>query len=238
MEEGNSLFLMDKHHHREYDEILIKKGLVDLKKWSMTELFIKRFLDIFGGIVGTLICIIVALILIIPYITSNEKDKGPIFFKQKRRGVHGEIFYILKFRTMIVDADTYLENHPKVKQKYHENGNKLLDDPRITRLGQFIRQYSIDELPQFINVLKGDMALVGPRPILLFEAKEYAEKLPYLLMCRPGITGFWTTHGRSKVLFPERADLELQYLKYHSTTKDIKLLAITICQIFKGTDAY
>ncbi|HEY0222621.1 MAG TPA: sugar transferase [Lactovum miscens] len=233
MEEGNSLFLLDKHHRKEYDEILIKKGLLNIKRWSTSELFIKQFLDIFGGIIGTLLCIIVALILIIPYILSNEKDKGPMFFKQKRYGLHGEIFYILKFRTMIVDAETYLENHPEVKQKYHENGNKLSDDPRITRLGSFIRQYSIDELPQFINVLKGDMALVGPRPILLFEAKEYAERLPYLLMCKPGITGSWTTQGRSKVLFPERTDLELQYLKCHSTTYDIRLLAITICQICK-----
>ena len=86
--------------------------------------------------------------------------------------------------------------------------------------------------------LKGDMALVGPRPILLFEAKEYGERLSYLLMCKPGITGYWTTHGRSKVLFPQRADLELYYLQYHSTKNDIKLLVLTIVQSINGSEAY
>lgn len=238
MEEGNSLFLLDKHHRKEYDEILIKKGLVDLKRWSASELFIKRFLDIVGGIVGTLLFIITALILIIPYKLSNEKDKGPMFFKQKRYGLHGEIFYILKFRTMIVDAETYLENHLEVKLKYHKNGNKLSDDPRVTKLGSFIRHHSIDELPQFINVLKGDMSLVGPRPIQTFEGKEFDKNLPYILMVKPGITGYWTTHGRSKVPFPKRAKLELYYLLCHSTATDIILVAMTINQIFYGSDAY
>ena len=82
------------------------------------------------------------------------------------------------------------------------------------------------------------MALVGPRPILLFEGKEYGERLPYLLICKPGITGYWTTHGRSKVLFPQRADLELYYLQYHSTKNDIKLLMLTITQTIHGSDAY
>lgn len=238
MEEGNSLFSLDKYHRREYDEILIKKGLVDIKRWSATELFIKRFLDIIGGIIGSLFFILTALILIIPYKLGNENDKGPMFFRQKRYGLHGEIFYILKFRTMIVNAENYLDIHPEVKQKYHENGNKLSDDPRITKLGSLIRQYSIDELPQFINVLKGEMSLVGPRPILLFEDKEYLERLPYLLMCKPGITGYWTTHGRSKILFPERANLELYYLQYHGIANDIKLLTLTVGQSINGSDAY
>lgn len=161
-----------------------------------------------------------------------------MFYKQKRYGKNGKIFYILKFRTMILNAEQYLELHPEVKAAYHANGNKLESDPRVTKIGSFIRQHSIDELPQFINVLKGDMALVGPRPILLFEAKEYGERLPYLLMCKPGITGYWTTHGRSKVLFPQRADLELYYLQYHSTKNDIKLLMLTIAQSIHGSDAY
>ena len=139
---------------------------------------------------------------------------------------------------MIINAEHYLELHPEIKAAYHANGNKLENDPRVTKIGSFIRQHSIDELPQFINVLKGDMALVGPRPILLFEAKEYGERLSYLLMCKPGITGYWTTHGRSKVLFPQRADLELYYLQYQSTKNDIKLLSLTIVQSINGSDVY
>lgn len=212
--------------------------LVELKNFSYRELIIKRAIDILGGLAGSVLFLIAAALLYVPYKMSSKKDQGPMFYKQKRYGKNGKIFYILKFRTMILNAEQYLELHPEVKAAYHANGNKLESDPRVTKIGSFIRQHSIDELPQFINVLKGDMALVGPRPILLFEAKEYGERLPYLLMCKPGITGYWTTHGRSKVLFPQRADLELYYLQYYSTKNDIKLLIRTISQIINGLDAY
>ena len=211
-------------------------NLLELKKFSHREIIIKRGIDILGGLAGSGLFLIAAALLYVPYKMSSEKDQGPMFYKQKRYGKNGKIFYILKFRTMILNAEQYLELHPEVKSAYH--GNKLENDPRVTKIGSFIRQHSIDELPQFINVLKGDMALVGPRPILLFEAKEYGERLPYLLICKPGITGYWTTHGRSKVLFPQRADLELYYLQCHSTKNDIKLLALTIWQTIKGLDAY
>lgn len=172
--------------------------LVELKKFSHREIIIKRGIDILGGLTGSGLFLIAAALLYIPYKMSSKKDQGPMFYKQKRYGKNGKIFYILKFRTMIINAEQYLELHPEVKATYHANGNKLENDPRVTKIGSFIRQHSIDELPQFINVLKGDMALVGPRPILLFEAKEYGKHLPYLLMCKPEITGYWTTHGRSK----------------------------------------
>nr|AGX45486.1 sugar transferase EpsD [Lactococcus garvieae] len=206
--------------------------------FTYRELIIKRAIDILGGLAGSVLFLIAAALLYVPYKMSSEKDQGPMFYKQKRYGKNGKIFYILKFITMILNAEQYLELHPEVKAAYHANGNKLESDPRVTKIGSFIRQHSIDELPQFINVLKGDMALVGPRPILLFEAKEYGERLPYLLRCKPGITGYWTTHGRSKVLFPQRADLELYYLQYHSTKNDIKLLVLTIAQSIHGSDAY
>ncbi|MRM44732.1 sugar transferase [Lactococcus cremoris] len=212
--------------------------LVELKNFSYRELIIKRAIDILGGLAGSVLFLIAAALLYVPYKMSSEKDQGPMFYKQKRYGKNGKIFYILKFRTMILNAEQYLELHPEVKAAYHAKGNKLESDPRVTKIGSFIRQHSIDELPQFINVLKGDMALVGPRPILLFEAKEYGERLPYLLICKPGITGYWTTHGRSKVIFPQRADLELYYLQYHSTKNDIKLIMLTIKQILHGSDAY
>ncbi|MDA2886731.1 sugar transferase [Lactococcus lactis] len=212
--------------------------LVELKNFSYRELIIKRAIDILGGLAGSVLFLIAAALLYVPYKMSSKKDQGPMFYKQKRYGKNGKIFYILKFRTMIVNAEQYLELHPEVKAAYHANGNKLESDPRVTKIGSFIRQHSIDELPQFINVLKGDMSLVGPRPILLFEAKEYGERLSYLLICKPGITGYWTTHGRSKVLFPQRAELELYYLQHHSTKNDIKLIMLTIKQIIHGSDAY
>ena len=212
--------------------------LVEFKNFSYRELIIKRAIDILGGLAGSVLFLIAAALLYVPYKMSSEKDQGPMFYKQKRYGKNGKIFHILKFRTMIVNAEHYLELHPEIKAAYHANGNKLENDPRVTKIGSFIRRHLMDELPQFINVLKGDMALVGPRPIFLFEAKEYGERLSYLLMCKPGITGYWTTHGRSKVLFPQRADLELYYLQYQSTKNDIKLLSLTIVQSINGSDVY
>ena len=108
---------------------------------------------------------------------------------------------------MIINAEHYLELHPEIKAAYHANGNKLKNDPRVTKIGSFIRRHLMDELPQFINVLKGDMALVGPRPIFLFEAKEYGERLSYLLMCNHRISGFCENHGIRKVLVTKRKDL-------------------------------
>ncbi|WP_374286002.1 sugar transferase [Lactococcus sp.] len=222
----------------EQEVALVSQPSVNYKPFSLFELGIKRLIDIIGGTVGTLLFLIAAFCLAIPYLMANEKDKGPMMYKQKRYGKNGKIFYIWKFRTMILNAEAYLDEHPEIKQAYHDNGNKLEDDPRVTKIGKFIRQHSIDELPQFLNVLKGEMSLVGPRPILLFEDKEYGERLSYLLMCKPGITGYWTTHGRSAVVFPERADLELHYLEIHGLSSDIRLLFMTIFQSFSGKDAY
>ncbi|CEN27312.1 Polysaccharide biosynthesis protein, sugar transferase [Lactococcus piscium MKFS47] len=221
-----------------YTAVVATQGLCKFKPFTTYELIIKRIVDILGGLVGTFLFFIAALILLIPYMTANKKDRGPMLYRQKRYGRNCKVFYILKFRTMIVNAQQYLEDHPEVKQAYHDNGNKLEYDPRVTKIGSFIRQHSIDELPQFINVLKGEMSLVGPRPILLFEDKEYGERLDYLLMCKPGITGYWTTHGRSAILFPERANLELRYLEVHSLLFDFALIGMTIVQSVHGKDAY
>ncbi|CAM3259426.1 sugar transferase [Lactococcus hircilactis] len=221
-----------------YSAILAEQNLCKFKPFTTSELIVKRAVDILGGLVGSFLFLIAALILVIPYLTAPKKDRGPMLYKQKRYGRRGNIFYIWKFRTMILNAEQYLEDHPEVKQAYHDNGNKLENDPRVTKIGRFIRQHSIDELPQFLNVLKGEMSLVGPRPILLFEDTEYGDRLPYLLMCKPGITGYWTTHGRSAILFPKRADLELHYLEVHSFLFDLALIFMTITQSMHGKDAY
>ena len=183
---------------------------------------LKRGLD-FVIVFIVLLVIWPILLLLIIFLHFTNKGAG-VFFTQDRPGKNARIFKAIKFKTMTDERDS--------------GGNLLPDAERLTKIGKIVRSLSIDELPQLINVLKGDMALVGPRPILLFEAKEYGERLSYLLMCKPGITGYWTTHGRSKVLFPQRADLELYYLQYHSTKNDIKLLVLTIAQIILGSDAY
>lgn len=221
-----------------YEEVLIIKKATPFTIFTGLELFIKRIIDIVGALVGCVLFLLAMFLLFIPFLFSSKKDKGPMLYRQERYGYQGKKFYILKFRTMIMDAEKYLEEHPEVKKEYHANGNKMECDPRVTKIGAFIRNKSIDELPQFWNVLKGDMSLVGPRPILEFEKKEYGERFPYLVACKPGITGYWTTHGRSKVLFPERADLELKYLEVHSTRFDLLTLVRTVVQTVKGGDAY
>lgn len=167
-----------------------------------------------------------------------KKDKGPILYTQKRYGKNGKPFKIIKFRTMIVNSDQYWDSHPDVYLLYKKNGNKLANDPRVTKIGKFIRNKSLDEFPQFINVLLGQMSLVGPRPILGFEIPEYGHHIHKLWFSKPGITGHWTTHGRSKILFPERAELELMYNKHHGLIYDIKCLGLTLIQTINGKDAY
>lgn len=215
-----------------------KNNHTNHKPFSPFELIIKRSIDIIGGLIGTL-CFALIFIALVPfYIFSPKKDKGPILYTQKRYGKNGKPFKIIKFRTMIVNSDQYWDSHPDVYLLYKKNGNKLANDPRVTKIGKFIRNKSLDEFPQFINVLLGQMSLVGPRPILEFEIPEYGHHIHKLWFSKPGITGHWTTHGRSKILFPERAELELMYNKHHGLIYDIKCLGLTIIQTINGEDAY
>jgi len=215
---------------------LVNAGSIPVRTLSYFDLFPKRSLDIVGSIVGLFLFGLFAALLYIPYRFGG--NKGPLLYKQTRYGKNGKIFQIYKFRTMIVGAEEVLKNDPKLWAEYQRNGNKLENDPRVTKLGHLLRVLSIDELPQFINVFKGEMSLVGPRPILEIELKEYGEKLEYLLMAKPGLTGYWTTHGRSKILFPDRADMELKYLEMRGTGYDLWLIARTVVQIFVADDSY
>ncbi|MDR2977525.1 MAG: sugar transferase [Streptococcaceae bacterium] len=222
--------------HNPYVQRLLDEGLVEVRCLSRRQIFVKRLIDLLGSTVGVFICLVFMIILFIPY--HFGRNRGPMFYKQKRYGQFGETFQIYKFRTMIVGAEEMLLTDPKLFEKYQSNGNKLEDDPRVTRLGRFLRKFSVDELPQFFNVFIGEMALIGPRPILEIELEEYGERLPYLQIARPGLSGYWTTHGRSKVLFPERADMELEYLRLRSTRYDLHLLWLTVVQLLKNRETY
>lgn len=206
------------------------------KKYRMA----KRGLDIFGGVIGLIPFGIAYGVLYIPYkIGSN---KGPMIFKQPRIGENGDLFNIYKFRSMRVNADEILQADEELHQKYIENGYKLEqnEDPRITKLGRFIRKTSIDELPQFINVLKGEMSLVGPRPIVIEELEEYKheDKVAEFLSMKPGITGVWQTAGRSNVGYLDRVFLEVSYAKKDSILFDLKILAKTVLKVFMKEGAY
>ncbi|MBV7505577.1 sugar transferase [Bacillus sp. sid0103] len=207
-------------------------------KISSIYLFGKRSLDIIGAILGLIISSPLFIVISIMY--SFGDSKGPLFFKQQRYGKNEKLFYIYKLRSMVVNADEILKRNKVLYQKYINNNYKLEqdEDPRITRLGRILRKFSLDELPQLINVLKGEMSLVGPRPIVEEELKEYKHKRQDLLAVKPGMTGYWQVCGRSDIGYPERVDLELYYVYHQSMYLDIKILLRTLAVVVLKKGAY
>jgi exopolysaccharide biosynthesis polyprenyl glycosylphosphotransferase len=195
---------------------------------------IKRGLDaVFSAIF--LICL--SPIFLLTGLAIKIEDPGPVFFAQVRVGKWGKLFKMYKFRSMVVNAD-------KLKSElldHNETGGvifKMKEDPRITRVGKFIRKYSIDELPQFINVLKGNMSLVGPRPPVPAEVSEYTMPDRKRLEVKPGITCIWQVSGRSEIDFDGQVKLDVQYIRNQSFISDVKLLIKTIFDVLLGKGAY
>ncbi|WP_086415280.1 MULTISPECIES: sugar transferase [Bacillus cereus group] len=216
----------------------MEQSTLEIKKPSGIYLCLKRVMDLSGAIVGLIIFSPIFLLISILYMTGD--NKGPIFFKQIRMGKNGKEFNIYKFRSMIVNAEEKLRNNEVLYKKYIDNNYKLepSEDPRITKVGQFLRKTSLDELPQFLNVLKGDMSLVGPRPVVQEELVEYGERKGEFLSVKPGLTGYWQVSGRSDVGYPERVDLELYYAYNASLWLDIKILLLTVKNVVVGKGAY
>lgn len=200
---------------------------------------IKRIIDVIGGIAGIIILIPVTMVLYIISLFSKE-NKGPLFYEQLRIGKNGKYFRIYKYRTMIVGADKilekYLEENEETRIEFEKN-QKLENDPRITKLGNFLRKTSIDEFPQFINVLKGDMSLIGPRPIVDREVPLFGENMKIVHSVKPGITGYWGVNGRSNTTYEERVEMETYYAKNYSLWLDIKIFFATIVQVLKKDGA-
>jgi exopolysaccharide production protein ExoY len=166
---------------------------------------------------------------------------GPIFFRQKRLGKDGISFTLLKFRTMHQDAERLLRNSPELYKLYLENNYKIPagEDPRITPLGRLLRSLSVDELPQLINVVKGEMSLVGPRPILPAEIDKYGEFAPLFLSVKPGLTGHWQVSGRSEIQeYDDRVQLDLQYIRDQSIRTDLEILLRTVPTVLRRRGAY
>lgn len=200
--------------------------------------FFKRCLDIIASFLGLIIIAPIFFIISIFYLFGD--NKGTVFYRQKRCGKDKRNFYIYKFRTMIKNADEKLKQDNGLYQKYIDNGYKLSpdEDPRITKFGRFLRETSLDELPQLLNVLKGEMSLVGPRPVVEEEVIEYKERAKEFLSVKPGLTGYWQVSGRSDVNYPERVDLELYYVYNQSFWFDIKILFLTVYVVVLKKGAY
>ncbi len=202
--------------------------------YDANKLMIKRVIDIIGSIVGIILTLIIS-IFIAPAILIESR--GPLIFKQKRVGMNGRYFYVYKFRSMYKDAE---ERKKALMEKNEMKGLmfKMTDDPRITKVGKFIRKTSIDELPQFFNVFLGDMSLVGTRPPTVDEFKQYEGYHKRRLSFKPGITGMWQVSGRSDIEdFEEVVRLDLQYIDNWSIGMDIKILFKTIAVVFKNRGA-
>lgn len=213
----------------------IKTNNTPIANDSKTYLFTKRLLDILGALIGLVLLSPVFLIVFLA-IKIEDPQVGAIF-KQIRVGKNGKKFYIYKFRSMVSNAERLLTG---LLDKNETTGAmfKMKDDPRITRIGHFIRRTSIDELPQFINVLKGDMSLVGPRPPLPREVNEYTEYDMQRLLVQPGCTGLWQVSGRSEVGFEEMVELDIDYIRRRNILIDLKIIIKTVLVVFNSRDAY
>lgn len=201
-------------------------------------IIIKRFVDIIGALVGCII--LLPLTLVIWIANMLAKDNGPVFYVQKRIGKNGKSFKMYKYRSMVVNADKklkrYLLDNPEANKEFMEF-RKLKDDPRITPVGKFIRKTSLDEFPQFINVLKGDMSLVGPRPYLPREKRVMGKYYKEIIKVKPGLTGPWQVSGRSEIDFDDRLEIEASYGTNMNLKEDINILLKTILAVLNKKGA-
>lgn len=205
-----------------------------LERESKLYLFIKRSIDIICSLAG--IIVLSPIFLIVAVLIKIEDPKGSIFFCQERNGQHPNTFKMYKFRSMVNNAEELLKD---LQHKNEQTGPafKMADDPRITKVGKFIRKTSLDELPQLFNILKGDMSLVGPRPPIPREVREYNSYQMQRLLVKPGLTCIWQVSGRNNIGFDEWVDMDLEYIKTRNLLLDIKLILKTVKVLFGDNNA-
>lgn len=222
-------------------EQVLEEVLVD--EWYDTEkekpifFFIKRCIDIILSLLGL---IILSPVFLLIAILIKKEDHGNVFYKHKRIGHMNKDIYIYKFRSMTNKYKTFDEFYQTLsdEQKQEWDANfKLENDPRITKIGKFIRKTSLDELPQIINILKGDMSIIGPRPVVNDEIEKYGNQKAKFLSIKPGLTGYWAANGRSATTYEDRIKLELYYIDHCSLLLDIKIFFKTILSVLKKEGA-
>ena len=217
------------------ERVLTSSQIISVEK--VVYHFFKRLFDIIVGLIG--IIMLIPLTIIIKIVSLINKDTNSVFYKQKRIGKDGKFIYMYKFRTMVPDADKKLKEilkDEKYKKEWEEN-QKLSNDPRITKVGKVLRETSLDEIPQFINVLKGDMSLIGPRPLVEGELDAHKGNHELYESVRPGITSWWAANGRSCTSYKKRLELEDYYIKNMGFKLDLKCMIKTILVVFKKDGA-
>ncbi|MDT2753542.1 sugar transferase [Enterococcus pseudoavium] len=222
-----------KYYADQYDKLV----WVDQKKIERQKGydFLKRTIDIVGSISGLIVS--VPVMIWVTYKIRQEEPGSPVIFKQTRVGRDGKLFTMYKFRSMCIDAEKKLE---ELLHKNEVEGAmfKMKEDPRVTDIGKLIRKTSLDELPQLLNVLKGDMSLVGPRPPLEREVKEYTPHDKQRLLVKPGCSGLWQISGRNEVGFDEMVDFDVEYIQERSLLNDLKIIWKTVKIMIKPNGAY
>ncbi len=196
---------------------------------------IKRIVDF---VAATFFLLMLLPVFIFIALSVKLTSKGSVLFRQTRLGYRGKKFTCYKFRSMVVDAESLLRRSQNLKERYHEQGFKIKNDPRVTPVGKILRKTSLDELPQLINVLLGDISLIGPRPIVPDELVQYGQFAEKFLSVPPGLSGLWQTSGRSETSYAERVRLDMTYIDTRSLSLDIRLMFRTLSCVIKGAGAH
>ena len=194
----------------------------------------KRLIDVVASLLSL---ILLAPLLVAIVVCIRLSGRGPILFKQERLGRDGKRFWCYKFRTMVPDAESRLSRSPDLIAQFRENF-KIRSDPRVTRVGAILRRSSLDELPQLWNVLRGDMSLIGPRPIVVQELGKYGVHAGRLLTVKPGLGGIWQVSGRSETSYDDRVAMDMRYIEIRSLALDLKLVILTAIVVIRGRGAY
>ena len=217
-------------------DIMLKESKNTEQKRLLKKIYIviKRFLDAILSFIGM---IVLAPVFLLIAILIKIDSKGPIFFVHNRVGKNGKKIGIYKFRTMVENAEELVKIFSEEQKKEFEESYKLQDDPRVTRIGKFLRKTSLDELPQILNILKGELSIIGPRPVIKEELEKYGDNTTKFLSVMSGLTGYWAANGRSDTSYEERAQMELYYVDNMSLKLDIKIFFKTIIVVLKKEGA-
>lgn len=223
---------------KEIENMNIDKSEINKK----TYIIFKRIIDVIGALVGCLCLLPLTLCIWIANIIA--KDNGPVFYTHKRIGKNGKEFNMYKFRTMCMNAHEMVKDEESLKKYFTDEqivewkeNYKIENDPRITKIGNFLRKTSLDEVPQVLNILKGELSIIGPRPVTDEELEKYEDNKEKFLSVTPGLTGYWAANGRSDTSYDERMKMELYYVKNISLKLDVQIFFKTIISVLKREGA-